>query len=283
MAEMEVGTEPTPGKRSRNIADPAEGNQTRKRLRSPDGLPPTPQSEPARPFATALETTLESETTPSLSGPPIQELELTPVSRQMADAAAQTEPFETPTLPMQVQNAILIPPYYPEIPTAQEPYLGDQQHVDVSGNNNGTRAVDMTAGPLSDPDMATYTSQWPPFPIAPTILPAEGTSTEMGYMGPGALEGPFQYQQSAERLYRPSEAQFDFARNLQEAIAVESPQNEPLNLLAGVANSMNEQRVDFLIGPVSQENIEMPPEEPLDLNEIVPNLFFGSYVPRQSF
>jgi hypothetical protein len=140
----------------------------------------------------------------------------------------------------------------------------------------------MTAGPLYDAEITPYTP-WPQLPIAPTILPAGDNSTEMGYMGPGALEGPFQYQESAERLYRPSEAQFDFARDLEQTIAVESPQNEPLTLLAGVANNLNEQAISFPDVPVPEQTLGVAPEEVLDLTEIVPNLFVGSYVLDLSF
>jgi hypothetical protein len=278
MAEVEVRTESTPRKRSINAAELEEGDQTLKRQRSPDDLPPTPQSEPVRTLLTEPETTFEIGTTPPLSKVPTTALETPSLSRHMADAAAQTEPYETPTFP-RVQNAFTVPPYYPEISAVQEPYVGGEQSVNVKGNDESTGAVDMTAGPLYDPAITPYTS-WPPFPMAPTILPAGGTSTEMGYMGPGALEGPFQYQESAERFYRPSEAQFDFARNLQQTIAVESPQNEPLNLLAGVANNLNEHGSPDV--PVPEKTIQGTPEEDFDLTEIVPNLFVGSYCPFTS-
>lgn len=272
MAEVEVRTELTPKKRSVNAAELEEGDQTRKRQRSPEDLPPTPQSEPARPLAAAPETTRENEATPPLSEIPIpiQELETSPLLRQMADAAAQTESFETPTFPSQVQNAFTAPPYYPQMSVVQEPYVGLGQHMDVNGMPEHASAVDMTAGPLYDPEITPYT----PFPIAPTILPAGGTSTETGYLPPGTLEGPFQYQESAERFYRPSEAQFEFARDLQQTIAVESP-DQPLNLLAGVANNLNEQPVEFH-DPVSEQTIQALPEGDFDLTEIVPNLFVGS-------
>lgn len=282
MGEVEVTVELTPKKRSIDVAELEEGGQTRKRQRSPDDLPPTPQSEPVRSFPIQPETIPEIGTIPPLSEIPAQEVDTPSLLRQMADAAAQTESFETPIFPRQVPNAFTTPPYYPEMPAVQESYIGVEQHVNADGHNESTSAVDMTAGPLYDAEITPYTP-WPQLPIAPTILPAGDNSTEMGYMGPGALEGPFQYQESAERLYRPSEAQFDFARNLQRTIAVESPQNEPLTLLAGVANNLNEQAISFPDVPVPEQTLGAAPEEDLDLTEIVPNLFVGSYVLDLSF
>jgi hypothetical protein len=270
MTEADARTELTPKKRSLNVAELEEEDQTRKRQRSPEDLPPTPQSEPARPLPTALEPTSESEGSPPLSEIPAPELETPPFLRQMADAAAQTESFQTPTFPNQVHNTFTAPPYYHEIPEPQEPYVGVGQYIEVNGNDTPASAVDMTAGPLYDPETTPHTR----FPVAPTMLPAGGASTEIGYMGAGALDGPFQYQESAERFYRPSEAQFEFARNLQQTIAVESP-NEPLNLLAGVANNLNQQPVHFP-DTVPQQTIQAPPEDDFDLTEIVPNLFVGS-------
>jgi hypothetical protein len=281
MAEVEENVELTPKKRSINASELEEGGQTRKRQRSPDDLPPTPQSEPVRSFPIEPETIPEIGTIPPLSEIPAQEVD-TPLLRQMADAAAQTELFETPIFPRQVPNAFTAAPYYPEMPAVQELYVGGEQLLNANGNNETTSAVDMTAGPLYDAEITPYTP-WPQLPIAPTILPAGDNSTEMGYMGPGALEGPFQYQESAERLYRPSEAQFDFARDLEQTIAVESPQNEPLTLLAGVANNLNEQAISFPDVPVPEQTLGVAPEEVLDLTEIVPNLFVGSYVLDLSF
>jgi hypothetical protein len=269
--EVDLITKTTPRKRSVRAAELEDGDQTSKRHRSPEILPPTPQSERARSLITRLEATLESKTTPPLSETAANALETPSLSRH-ADAAAQTEPFETPTFP-KVQNAFTVPTYYPKMPAVQEPYVGGEQSV---GNIESTGAVDMTASPLYDSSI-TPSNPWQVVPMAPTILSAGGTSTEMGFMAPGALGGPFQYQESAERFYRPSEAQFEFARNLQQTIATESPHNEPLDLLAGVANNLNEQRVvREYVSP------RLHSREDLDLTEVVRNLFVGSYCPFTS-
>ena len=167
----------------------------------------------------------------------------------------------------------IAPPYSPEVLRVQEPYVA--RNV----NEANLAAPDPTARPLYD-SLLVNDGQWPVFPIAPSILPIESTSTAMVHISSVDLGVPFQYQESSERLHHHRQSdtsQFDFARNLQQSIPPEPSQTNTLNLLAGVVQHISEQQAVFPGLPIDQQIIEQPIEEQvLDLNEIIENLFLGS-------
>jgi len=259
----------TPRKRSSNAAMIHEGGPSAKRERSPEPLPPpTPLSEPQQSAAAVQETTNDSGTLPQSSELLIGNIETPNFLAQWDRVISQ---FPRPSI--QTDVMFIAPPYSPEVLRVQEPYVA--RNV----NEANLAAPDPTARPLYD-SLLVNDGQWPVFPIAPSILPIESTSTAMVHISSVDLGVPFQYQESSERLHHHRQSdtsQFDFARNLQQSIPPEPSQTNTLNLLAGVVQHISEQQAVFPGLPIDQQIIEQPIEEQvLDLNEIIENLFLGS-------
>ena len=264
----------TPRKRGSQAAEMGEADPSgKRRQRSPEPLPPpTPLSEPQQPTTVVQETTNDSGTPPQFSGLVAGGFETPnfPTQRDTVPSESPQQYFDSST---QTDAIFITPPYYPQVSPVQEPYIPRNL------NEANLPALDPSVGSLYDASFANNGGQ-AVFPVVPSILPIEGTSMAMVHTAPVDLAVPFQYQGSSERLhhYRPADSsQFDFARNLQQSIPTEPSQTNTLNLLAGVVNDIIEQQVDFPGLPFDQQFIQQPIEEhPLDLTQIVGNLFLGS-------